>query len=570
MEFSLDKKRMTVEVDRLSNLSDELIHKILSFISIKQAIQTSALSSRWRYIWTSMPYLNLASEDSPRLSELQLGKFSEFVTHVLSNRNDQIEVSSVTLTFRGEFNNATFERILNYAFSHNVEQLNITCLAGTKSDFPVSLFRSPSLKHLTLTGDYYRPSITTTPSWELPALATLNLDCVTLCDDNTDKSAGLFYNCENLKNLTLKKCRLRGLNGFNICHPGLSSLTLLEGCKGVNVVTPQLKNLTINNCRKIHVISAPNLSSLRYRDHHGYFHDYFFVDDDDYEDDCSYKDDPLQLSMEPLNLEKVDICIYRFFEYKKYTCKIVCLLQQLHSVKFLTLNLELVKLLASVELISHQPSPFVNLKNLMIYPSNVLGPKATMSTEVKNYLLDRSPGATLIVVSHEEVRAVMNVTSARNLMNELHVLLDEWKENSGTNKDHMKQDTTPIATHMAIVHEQGKVEDHRVHLDTKMKLHFGERVAHIKSYWEDTNEQFQKGYKNACRTTSLLQKIEEVLTKLPTSCQPKLQARFSSLCAEADTIMDSVTDRMMIQFDKKPSRSNVFFHEFATSYHPTS
>ncbi|GJV34036.1 F-box domain containing protein [Tanacetum coccineum] len=57
-----DEKRMNVEGDRLSSLPDDLIHKILSSISLKQAIETSTLSSRWRYIWTSMPYLDFSTE----------------------------------------------------------------------------------------------------------------------------------------------------------------------------------------------------------------------------------------------------------------------------------------------------------------------------------------------------------------------------------------------------------------------------------------------------------------------------------------------------------------------------
>uniref|UniRef100_A0A251RLG8 Uncharacterized protein n=1 Tax=Helianthus annuus TaxID=4232 RepID=A0A251RLG8_HELAN len=64
-----------------------------------------------------------------------------------------------------------------------------------------------------------------------------------------------------------------------------------------------------------------------------------------------------------------------------------------------------------VELISHQPSPFANLKRLKIYPNCVsrlaedqTKPEVTMSTEVKKYLLDSAPGATLTMVSHDRPR----------------------------------------------------------------------------------------------------------------------------------------------------------------------
>nr|GEW73191.1 hypothetical protein [Tanacetum cinerariifolium] len=47
MESGCGKTRMNVQGDRLSNLPDDLIHKILSFVGINLAVQTSALSSRW-------------------------------------------------------------------------------------------------------------------------------------------------------------------------------------------------------------------------------------------------------------------------------------------------------------------------------------------------------------------------------------------------------------------------------------------------------------------------------------------------------------------------------------------
>ncbi|KAF5782326.1 putative F-box domain, leucine-rich repeat domain superfamily, F-box-like domain superfamily [Helianthus annuus] len=135
-----DRKRVSVEGDRLSSLSDDLIHKIMSFVSIKCAVETSVLSPRWRYIWTSMPYLSFSSNDFHTLR-----KFSNFVKHVLSSRNNQIEVFYVDLAFRGKVSQAFVKRILDYAFSHNVQQLNVTCLHDKKIELPLSPFSSRSI-----------------------------------------------------------------------------------------------------------------------------------------------------------------------------------------------------------------------------------------------------------------------------------------------------------------------------------------------------------------------------------------------------------------------------------------
>ncbi|KAJ0431592.1 putative F-box domain, leucine-rich repeat domain superfamily, F-box-like domain superfamily [Helianthus annuus] len=509
MDSRHGKVRMKVEGDRLSTLPDDLIHKILSFIDIKHAIRTSALSSRWRYIWTSMPCLSFSNEHFHSLPE-----FSEFVTHVLSARNNQTEVHSVKLAFRGKASQPFVKRILNYAFSHNVQQLNITFLhEDYMTKTYLSAFSSQSLKNLTLSrcGCACEDFITTSPSWYLPALTTLNLHH---CSFFGEKYPGLFSKCANLKNLTLKNFNTMKFHGFNIIHPRLSSLTLEDGCIDVNVATPQLKNLTVINWSRMHLVDAPDLASLHYKDHYGKL---------------------LKFSTELRHLEK------------------------LRSVKFLTLNLELVKCLSSsVELISHQPSPFTNLKSLKIYPADVSKPEVTMYTEVKNYLLGSSQGATFTLVSYEEVRAVMDVTSARNLMTKLKVLLDQWQEYSETKMAHIEQDEAPMET----VHEQVKVEEQT---DTKMKWHFGGRMAQIKSYWGDLNDQCEKASNNMGLISSMLQETIEVMTRLPTSHQAKLQERFFGLSAEAETIMEGVMDRMKILFDKRPSHSNVYFHELAAS-----
>ncbi|KAJ0811472.1 putative F-box domain, leucine-rich repeat domain superfamily, F-box-like domain superfamily [Helianthus annuus] len=381
-----DRKRMNVEGDRLSGLPDELIHIILSFVDIKHAIKTSVLSSRWRYTWTSLPYLNFIKKDHDTVAN-----FTKFVTCVMSGRNNQIEVSSVQITFHGKHSQVFFKRILdiilNCESSHNVQQLNITNYSNVKKiESPLSLFSSQSLKHLTLTMCTYKHRFMTTPICKLPTLTTLNLYRVTFYDGSTtDKCSGLFSNFGNLKNLTLKDCYMEGLNDFDIRHPRLSNLTLEGGTRRCNVVTPQLKNLTIRYWRKMFMISAPDLASLHYKD--------------------SYY--TLQLSADFPHLEKVDMWISHPSQDTGNARKIVNLLQQIRSVNFLTLNLEIIELLSSsLVLTSHLHSPFTNLKSLRIYPAfgtrvEQTQRKVAMSTEVKSYLVDASPGATFTMVSHE-------------------------------------------------------------------------------------------------------------------------------------------------------------------------
>ena len=169
-------KRLAVEVDRLSSLPDDLIYKILSYVSVVDSVRLSVLSSRWRFIWTSMPYLNFSCQN-----EYFASGYHEFLNNVFSLRDNQIDVSSVSLDlYIQNFDNLklSVKRILEYAFSHNVQQLSISIAIFKISP---SWLSSKSLKHLTMT----RTSIDGSHSpWDLPALTTLHL-----------KEVGLYNNC---------------------------------------------------------------------------------------------------------------------------------------------------------------------------------------------------------------------------------------------------------------------------------------------------------------------------------------------------------------------------------------
>ncbi|GKB18797.1 F-box domain, cyclin-like protein, partial [Tanacetum coccineum] len=321
LEFDPGNRPVLTE-DRISSLPDELIHQILSFIDSKYAVQASMLSSRWKLIWKSMPSLIFSSNQFDTLP-----KFSKFVTNVLSHRNHQIEVSSVKLNFRGAASQAFVRKIANYAFSHNVQELTVTSWPKKDHEFPDCLFNSQTLKHFTFSVPFHHPCLTPKTPWDFPALTTLHLSDITLCDD-TCKSVDLFSKCVNLKNLTLETFVLAGhVEVFDIITPRLSNLKLIHGRRlnAINLVAPQLENLIVIECSISYLNVPQGVSSLCYR---GYDPPEWFKD-----------------SFHSVN--KVTVSL--FYHGTLSPCneddarETIKMLQELRSARFLTLSIDIIE-----------------------------------------------------------------------------------------------------------------------------------------------------------------------------------------------------------------------------------
>ncbi|XP_071707334.1 F-box/LRR-repeat protein 25-like [Rutidosis leptorrhynchoides] len=366
MDLEHNNVRATLNEDRLSGLPHELIHQILSPFDTIFVVQTCLLlSPRWKLIWTSMPYLNFSSNGFRTID-----KFSNFVTHVLSHHNHQVQVSSVYLKVYGATSQDFVRKIANYVISHNVQELILDIRPNLSHEKPT--FRSK-------THTFDRCLTPKTP-WDFPALTTLYLDHISLCDDRRE-SIDLFSKCVNLKNLTLNSVRVEA-KVLEIITPRLATLRLVNyDCyNAINVIAPQLENLTIINCLMKEFNIPSELSSFYYKGYHT----------PQWIKKCFNSVNKVTVSL--------SICCPNLPSMQEHACSIIDMLQELHSARFLTLNLDIVECISSFpELVSAHSSPFRNLIRLNIDSGSRDTCKVKMSTEARNFLLENSPNATFIM-----------------------------------------------------------------------------------------------------------------------------------------------------------------------------
>lgn len=235
------KKRKLVcgEEDISSRLPDSILHQILSSIDTRSAVQTSVLSKRWRYLWTSLPNLHLDYDEFPGTDgcDTKMRRFTHFVNQVFSRR-DTSNVFRFYLWSSYYLDPSLVRNCLFYAFQHNVQELILWAAYPKPLEFPTF----ESLTSLALVcNDFCTPP---DKPLQLPALKTLQLSCCSYCCANfITQTVG---NCPNLETLILDDLMLKSLN---ITAPNLRTLELAykdESCNESEIV-----------------VSAPRLTSFK-------------------------------------------------------------------------------------------------------------------------------------------------------------------------------------------------------------------------------------------------------------------------------------------------------------------
>ncbi|KAF8055056.1 hypothetical protein N665_1304s0009 [Sinapis alba] len=205
--------------DRISILPESLLCHILTFLTTKESIRTSVLSSRWRHLWLWVPILDLDksdfSEDNTCLSFID--KFLNFQGEsylrgfrLNTDDNDHESNSSV---------DACLLRVVNKC---KIQHLEIKSYFGfCYLEMPLVLSLCDTLVSLKLTfvimSDYDQ-------SCSLPCLKTLHLEKVVFPSE--EAAEALISTSPVLKDLKMSQSRYDSLQILRVSSKSLKSFTL--------------------------------------------------------------------------------------------------------------------------------------------------------------------------------------------------------------------------------------------------------------------------------------------------------------------------------------------------------
>lgn len=277
--------KTTPSKDLISDLPDDIIHQILLLLPIKSVAQMSVLSKRWKFLWTTFPYLDfttlnpfplISSKSHKKNSNFEKSRhpFSstrlDFITQVLNLRDIKYKDIRV-LCFRASLSFSCLNRLVRNAIRHNVRELDIEVETEFDYDnffnFPRCVISSESLSVLKLKSGFRLP-----PSKIMKdgfqSLQTLSLSQVILY--NQPSLFDLFSESSFplLRNLHLDLCF--GLTHLRVACRVLEDLRL-ERCyqlQGLDVSCGKLVRMKVVSCfdsysEKTWVrINVPNVEHL--------------------------------------------------------------------------------------------------------------------------------------------------------------------------------------------------------------------------------------------------------------------------------------------------------------------
>ncbi|XP_019088084.1 PREDICTED: putative FBD-associated F-box protein At5g56690 [Camelina sativa] len=232
-------------MSQISELSDDLLVKILLFLPTKVAVSTSVLSKQWKFLWMWSPKLDFDDYrdiNHTKKSSLLMYRYENLALH----RAPILE--SLVLKFR--FKSENIKQWVGIAVSRRVRELSISYLyvwdVNSQVLLPCSLYSCTSLVTLKLEGKNILVDVP--PTVCLPSLKTLQLLRVTY--SNEDSLSLLLSYCPVLEALSIDRGYYDNMRVLVVDVPSLRclSLNINSECSsddGCVIVTPSLKSFYV-------------------------------------------------------------------------------------------------------------------------------------------------------------------------------------------------------------------------------------------------------------------------------------------------------------------------------------
>ncbi|KAG5542241.1 hypothetical protein RHGRI_021943 [Rhododendron griersonianum] len=203
-----------MEVDRISNLPGHIMDKILSQLSLRDAVRTSVLCSKWRYRWNTIPDLVFDNQSVLVSSQEQISIKTKIVNVV-----DQVlllhagPIHKFKLSHRDLQGVNDIDRWILYLSRGSLAELVLEIWKGHRYKLPSSVYSCGKLIHLELFNCLLKPPTTV---YGFRSLKSLDLQHITMDQDVFEH---LISRCPLLERLTLMN--FDGFSVLDIYAPNL-------------------------------------------------------------------------------------------------------------------------------------------------------------------------------------------------------------------------------------------------------------------------------------------------------------------------------------------------------------
>ncbi|XP_059302725.1 F-box/FBD/LRR-repeat protein At1g78750-like [Lycium ferocissimum] len=269
--------------DLISNLHDQLLCSIISYLPTKEAITTSTYSKRWKFLWRSLTRLSLPRRRRGRRQQQYSTPAPSIVDKILSSQiGNVIEFFHMhhlpqdwsTSNNNNNNNNSNMQRWIEHLKNEKkLGGISLSCQNNIYRsphlyEVPRGIFHGKFLQFVEL-NKYVLSSAS--PFEGCVNVKTLKLTAVTLKGGET--LADIIGNCASLENLSLRACyNKKGQFNIHIQHEKLmmiefNDIHITKFC----LICETLNELVFENSsyssEESHNIQCPNIRIIRTNNH---------------------------------------------------------------------------------------------------------------------------------------------------------------------------------------------------------------------------------------------------------------------------------------------------------------